>query len=93
MAKSDKVSSSFTGVGDVRPSPDEKPSSDINFKSGTEKLKASPLSASYDSRPQVDDNNPKNTTIKVFSGKMGAVDAGRKSHSFGSRGLDKNDRY
>ena len=92
MAKSDKVKSSFTGVGDIRPSPTEKPSKNIEFSSGTGKVTASPLSASYDSRPQVGDNDPKSRTIKT-DGPLGAVDAGRKSHKMGTTGQADNDRY
>lgn len=92
MAKSDKVKSSFTGVGDIRPSPVEKTGKGIEFSSGTGKLSASPLSASYDSRPQINDNQPGKHTIDT-GGKLGAVDAGRKSHKFGNAGRSDNDRY
>ena len=92
MAKSDKVKSSFTGVGDIRPSPTEKPSKNIEFSSGTGKVTASPLSASYDSRPQVDDDKPGKHTINT-SGPLGAVDAGRKAHKMGTTGQADNDRY
>ena len=92
MAKSDKVKSSFTGVGDIRPSPTEKPSKNIEFSSGTGKLSASPLSVTFDSRPHSDDDKPGKHTINT-SGPLGAVDAGRKSHKFSTAGQADNDRY
>lgn len=94
MAKSSgKVSSSFTGVPDIRPKPSEKPSGKVDFGCGMERIKADPLGASFDSRPRVTDNNTASNRW-VKPGGAGEVDAGRKSHSFGPGPAKKeSDRY
>lgn len=93
MGKGDKVSGSLTGVSTFRPSPKyEKNGGKVDFSYKEDKVKASPLSATYDSRPLIGDNKPGATRWKMGDGKLPKENAGRKSTSYGP-GVGKNDNF
>lgn len=94
MGKGDKVSGSLTGMSTFRPSPKyEKNGGKVDMSYKEDKLKASPLNATFDSRPLIGDCKPGSTRWSMGEGKMSKENAGRKSHSFGPGASKNKDQY
>lgn len=94
MGKGDKVSGSLTGVSTFRPSPKyDKNGGKVDFSYKEDKVKASPLNSTFDSRPLNRDDKPGSTRWSLGEGKMSKENAGRKSTSFGPGASKNKDQY